>query len=329
MKFIKPRIFLIIAVIYFAAIAIRLFADSGLLPSPQTQARNLEKQKLIKQLPAGSLKVLDQPYVKGTRPGRDPNSVQTLDLYVPAGNGPFPMIIWIHGGGWHGGDKEMSGASLALQFIPHGFALASLDYRYTYDAPFSAQIEDCNAALVWLRLNAKEYHLDPDRVGVVGHSAGAHLAALMATTGDGHQFSKDATSVRVQAAVCWAGPFDLDRERGNWPTNMFAWNPKDPFSSTFFPEGAYDEDFARKSSPASYIHKGIPPMLIVHGVQDSVVPLGQAAAFASSLKQVGDDVTFRIDPDHGYDVMNAAVTKEAIQFFERTLGYGIYDSPQN
>ncbi|MEI9960259.1 MAG: alpha/beta hydrolase [Limisphaerales bacterium] len=119
-----------------------------------------------------------------------------LDLYVPAGNGSFPLVIWIHGGGWHGGDKETSGASLALQFLPHGFALASLDYRYTYDAPFPAQIEDCNKALVWLRLNAKKYHLDPDRVGVVGHSAGAHLAALMAATGDGHQFSKDATSVR-------------------------------------------------------------------------------------------------------------------------------------
>ncbi|MEI9960258.1 MAG: prolyl oligopeptidase family serine peptidase [Limisphaerales bacterium] len=133
----------------------------------------------------------------------------------------------------------------------------------------------------------------------------------------------------VHAAVCWAGPFDLDRERGNWPTNMFAWNANDPFNKTFFPEGVYDRDFARKSSPASYIHKGIPPMLIVHGGQDSVVPLGQAAAFACGLKQAGSDVIFRIDPDHGHDVMNAVAIKEAIQFFEGTLGHELHGSPQN
>jgi dipeptidyl aminopeptidase/acylaminoacyl peptidase len=121
--------------------------------------------------------------------------------------------------------------------------------------------------------------------------------------------------------VCWAGPFDLDRERGKWPTNMFAWNPRDPFCKTFFPGGSYDENIAREASPASYIHKGMPPMLIVHGAKDTTVPLGQAVAFASGLKQAGAEVTFRIDPDHGHDVMNAAATKEAVEFFERVLGY--------
>jgi acetyl esterase/lipase len=292
-----------------------------LLAAPETGAAiKTQKEKLIGQLPAGTLKILDKPYVEGAKPGSNAASLQILDLYVPAGNGPFPLIVWIHGGGWHGGDKESSGASLALQFIPRGFALASLDYRYTYDAPFPAQVEDCNAALVWLRANAKEYHLNPDRVGVVGHSAGAHLAALMAVTGGEHPFSKALNaSLRVQAAVCWAAPFDLDRERGNWPTNMFAWNPKDPFSRTFFPGGAYDGDFARKASPASYIHAGIPPMLIVHGARDTTVPLGQASVFAAKLKESGVDVTFRVDPDHGHDVMGASATEEAIQFFERTL----------
>ena len=301
--------------IFFAGIATSISADS------ETEAAiKAQKQKLIEKLPVGSLKVLDEPYVEGTKPGSRPGSLQALDLYVPDGDGPFPLVVWIHGGGWHGGDKEASGASLALQFLPNGFALASLDYRYTYDAPFPAQINDCNAALVWLRINAKKYHLDPNRVGVVGHSAGAHLAALMAATGDGKQFSKNPNvSVRVQAAVCWAGPYDLDRERGNWPTNMFAWNPKDPFSKTFFPGGAYDKEFARMASPASYLHAGLPPMLIVHGAKDTTVPLWQAYMFADKLKQLGADVTFRIDPDHGHDVAGAAATKEAIEFFGRKL----------
>jgi acetyl esterase/lipase len=291
-----------------------LFADSVTNVPVQTP-----EMKLISTLPAGTLHILDQPYVPNPIIGSRPGSAQTLDLYVPAGKGPYPLIIWIHGGGWHGGDKDMSGASLARDFIPDGFALASLDYRFTYDAAFPAQIEDCNAALIWLRQHAGQYQLDPDRVGVVGHSAGAHLAALMATTGDGTRFSKSADSVRVQAAVCWSGPFDLDRERGRWPTNMFAWNPRDPFTRTFFPGGVYDQEFARQASPASYIHAGIPPMLMVNGGKDNVVPLGQASVFADSLKQAGVDVTFRIDPEHGHDTMNAAATKEAIQFFQRTL----------
>jgi len=275
---------------------------------------------LLEQLPAGATKLLDQPYVPGAKPGTNPASVQTLDLFVPAGSGPFPLIIWIHGGGWHGGDKESSGASLATQFVPTGFALASLDYRYTYDAPFPAQIEDCNAALDWLRRNATAYHLDFDHIGVVGHSAGAHLAALLAvTSGTGKFSTASGPSVRVQAAVCWATPCDLDRQRGNWPTNMFVWNPRDPFCKTFFPGGAYDQKVAREASPASYIHAGAPPMLIVHGAKDTVVPLDQASAFAAKLKAAGADVTFRIDPNHGHDVMGAAATKDAIAFFERTL----------
>lgn len=294
---------------------------TSLVAEAPTQATvESQKEKLIERLPAGSLKFLDEPYVPGAHAGSQIASVQTLDLYVPAGKGPFPLILWIHGGGWHLGDKDVSGAKLAVQFIPRGFALASLNYRYTYDAPFPAQLEDCNAALVWLRANAEKYHLDPNHVGAVGHSAGAHLAALMATTGDGNQFfTGRAGSVRVQAAVCWAGPFDLDRERGNWPISMFAWKANDPFAKTFFPGGSYDRDFARWASPMSYIHPGLPPMLIVHGGKDTVVPMGQASMFAARLKKSGASVTFRADPDHGHDVMGDDATKEAILFFERSL----------
>ena len=312
----KPHIHLFISTVLLAC-TVSLWAE------PETgTAVKTDKERAIEQLPAGTVTVLDEPYVAGMRSGSNPASVQTLDLFVPVGEGPFPVIVWIHGGGWHGGNKS-GGASFARQFLPAGFALASLDYRYTYDAPFPAQIEDCNAALAWLRTNAKKYHLDPDRIGVVGHSAGAHLAALMATTGDGRQFSKGLnTPVTVQAAVCWAGPFDLDRDRGQWPTNMFTWNPKDPFSKTFFPGGAYNGAFARQASPATYLYAGVPPMLIVHGAKDTTVPLGQAAAFAARLKELGADVTFRIDPDHGHYVINAATTQEAVQFFKRTLKSG-------
>nr|MCU0752525.1 alpha/beta hydrolase [Akkermansiaceae bacterium] len=245
---------------------------------------------------------------------------QNLDLYVPPGEGPFPLVFWIHGGGWHSGSKENSGINLALKFLPEGFALASINYRLTADAPFPAQIEDCNAALAYLRKHARKYHLDPQRVGALGHSAGAHLAALMAGTGGGNRFSSGPPeSARVQAAVCWATPADLDRERGQWPKDSMMYNgPQAPLWQ-FFPQKKYDDDFARKASPASYVHPGIPPMIIVHGAKDALVPPGQAVAFANALKHAGVDVTLRLDPDRGHDVMNAPAVGEAIAFFRRVL----------
>lgn len=292
-------------------------------PPPLTPAEKAEKlkadmEKLIGQLPAGSVHLQDVVYVDNPKPGVDPDSSQTLDLFVPPGNGPFPLIVWIHGGGWHGGGKETSGVSLAKSFLPKGFALATLDYRFVQDACFPAQIDDCDSALIWLRKNAAQYHLDPDHVGVVGHSAGAYLAALMAVTGDGTQFSHDPVSVRVQAAVCWATPADLDRDRGNWPAKSMMWNPKDPMFK-LYPNGVYDTAFAQMASPASYVHPGVPPMLILHGGKDDLVPIGQAQAFADNLKKAGVDVTFRIDPTRGHGVMCEAATQEAIQFFQRAL----------
>jgi len=289
-----------------------------LTPEEKAQHLKAEVGKLIGQLPAGSSHFQDITYVDNAQPGKDPDSAQTLDLFVPPGNGPFPLIIWIHGGGWHGGGKETSGIGLAKSFLPKGFALASLDYRFVQDACFPAQIDDCDSALVWLRKNAAQYRLDPDHVGVVGHSAGAHLAALMAVTGDGSQFSHDSVSVRVQAAVCWATPADLDRDRGKWPAKSVLFNPKDPLFK-LFPNGTYAAAFARMASPASYVHAGVPPMLILHGGKDDLVPIGQAQAFADNLKKAGVDVTFRIDPERGHGVMCDAATQEAIAFFQRTL----------
>jgi acetyl esterase/lipase len=279
-----------------------------------------EMRTLLAKLPAAARHHLDIAYVAGTKPGRNPDSVQNLDLFVPPGKGPFPLVFWIHGGGWHSGGKGGSGIHLALKFLPKGFALASINYRLTADAPFPAQIEDCNAALLYLRQRAADFHLDKDRVGTLGHSAGAHLAALMAVTGDSQRFAAEAgASAGVQAAVCWATIADLDRERGDWPeTSMMHHGTSAPLWA-FFPGKSYDGAFARTASPASYVHAGAPPMIIVHGAQDKLVPPGQAVAFAEALKQAGVAVTLRVDPDRGHDVMNAHATDEAVAFFQRIL----------
>jgi acetyl esterase/lipase len=198
--------------------------------------------------------------------------------------------------------------------------VASVDYRLTRDnAPFPAQIQDCFSALVWLRQHAVQYHLDPDKVGVMGHSAGGHLSALMAVTGGSTNFFPQTNvSTRVQAAVMWSGVFDLGRTRGNWPDSMFVWKPTDPFNH-FFPKDVYDEQFAEWASPVSYIHAGMPPMQMVQGGKDNIVPVGQAVTFADAVKRVGGDVTLRIDPDHGHDTEPKKAYAEAIAFFQKNL----------
>jgi acetyl esterase/lipase len=104
-----------------------------------------------------------------------------LDLYLPAGlNEPAPIVIWIHGGGWETGDKErpMAGPLTKL-----GFAVASIDYRLSEVAPWPAQIDDCKAAVRWVRANASKYGYRADKIGAMGASAGGHLVALLGTTG--------------------------------------------------------------------------------------------------------------------------------------------------
>lgn len=262
-----------------------------------------------------ALSLREQPYVEAGDGVTDAAGSRRLDLSVPAGEGPFPLIIWIHGGGWHSGERQPHGDQLAARFCPAGFAVAAVGYRLTPEAAFPAQIEDCNAALAWLRRYAADYRLDANRVGVIGHSAGGHLCALMAVTGGLERFAGG----EVQAAVCWSPVCDLDRERGEWPKSMFTWNPVDRFSQTFFPGGGYDAAFARGASPASYVHGKAPPMLIVHGDRDDVVPIGQARAFADALRASGAEVDYRVAEGRDHSVMDADAETEALRFFKKVL----------
>ncbi|MBI4979580.1 MAG: alpha/beta hydrolase [Spirochaetes bacterium] len=276
-----------------------------------------EKQRqFIAQLPAGSTGLFDEPYVPNPKNSPVPGSQQNLDLFVPPGDGPHPLVIYIHGGGWHSGAK---GIGMAPPYVAAGLAFATLNYRLTVDAPFPAQIEDCIAALGWLRANAGRLHLDRNRIGVSGHSAGAHLAALLAVTGGDSVFKTGAGNFPpVQAAALMSGPFDLGRERGNWPKTMFAWNPNDKFCKTFFTNGSYEEPFAQWASPSSYVRGGLPPMLIIHGGKDTTVPLEQARTFADALTQAGNQVTFRIAPEAGHS-LPADANSESLQFFKEKL----------
>lgn len=242
------------------------------------------------------------------------SAVLTLDLYSPEKvSGPLPVIVWIHGGGWRNGRKERCPA---VALVQDGYAVASIDYRLTSTAPFPAQIEDCKSAVRWLRANASTYHLDPDRIGAWGMSAGGHLAALLGTSGgvpelegrgDNMQYSS-----RVQAVCDVAGPADLPALTNVGPKRMFAIEA--------LLGGPLEENKAKATaaSPIHYVSKDDPPFLIVHGEGDRVIPVEQSQRFYEELRKAGVNATLKILPVGHQAVMRDAV-KDAEVFFDATL----------
>jgi acetyl esterase/lipase len=209
-------------------------------------------------LPAGARVLRDIEYVPGG------HVRQKLDLYLPAKtNLPLPLIIWVHGGAWRGGSKQNCPA---LRYVAQGYAVASVNYRLSQHAIFPAQIEDCKAAVRWLRAHAKDYSLDPDRFGAWGSSAGGHLVALLGTTGGVKEFDAGSnleTSSRVQAVVDYFGPTDLLRmaEQSGSNSRMNHNAPDSPESQLVGGTLQENREKAAKASPITYVSKDDPPTL--------------------------------------------------------------------
>ncbi|KEO81182.1 alpha/beta hydrolase [Tumebacillus flagellatus] len=210
-----------------------------------------------------------------------------LDIVRPLGAPahPLPVIVYIHGGGWMFGDKAASGGKLNSLYAKQGFFTVSLNHRPSKVAPFPAQIHDVKAAIRWLRANADTYGIDPNAIGVWGHSSGGHLAALLATSGDVPELEGNSGSPgyssRVQAACVSAGPVDLLR-MGGWHDL-----PDSPEAVLLNAKYAQDNpDLAKVANPITYINGDEPPVLILHGDQDCIVPVNQAELLFHALTDV-------------------------------------------
>ncbi len=211
---------------------------------------------------------------------------QTLDLYVPEkGEGPFPLIVWIHGGAWTSGSKD---ECLPLPWAMKGYVVASINYRLSQDAKFPAQIDDCKAAVRWLRANAVQYKIDRDRLIAWGDSAGGHLASLLGTTGDEPEPGPPHESSRVQAVIDWYGRADLSRVCTDPSMAEHA------VARMLGGSGPQMADIARQASPIAHVSPDDPPFLIMHGDRDGTVPVQQSEAFASALKHAHVPVTLVI-----------------------------------
>ena len=215
--------------------------------------------------------------------GRNGGVELHLDLARPRfGSGPFPAVVAIHGGGWKFGDKSDFGP-LIRYLAARGYVAVSVQYRFTPDHVFPAQLEDVKCAVRWVRSHADELDVDPDRIGAIGGSAGAHLALLLGvlSPADGLEGSgcNDGPASHVHAVVNFFGPTDLSR----------------PVSEAVQPllddllGGPQAErlDAARRGSPVTYLDAGDAPILTFHGTADSVVPYEHATILQRAAQESG------------------------------------------
>lgn len=257
----------------------------------------------------------------------DVSAAQKLDLYLPAeGQGPFPLVIYVHGGGFHSGSKA-TGRAAAMPVISAGYAFASLNYRLSGEAIFPAQIQDVKAAVRWLRANAETYNLNPDQFVAWGPSAGGALVALLGTAGDVAEFDDPAlgnaeVSSRVQGVINWFGIVDFGVMDAQFATSAVCANRANRYDTPESPIARYlgdipsaVPDLVAAANAITYISADDPPFLIQHGLADCVVPPAQSQLFYDMLVPVlGEDqvtLTFFEDTGHGgpafYSADNSAI----------------------
>ena len=265
-------------------------------------------------LPRGTQTYRDIAYVSGG------HGLQKLDLYLPQSKKRVPLIIFVHGGGFSRGDK---GDQNPAQFLSDGFAFASINYRLSDDALFPAQIEDCKAAVRWLRSNAARYNLDPERFGAWGTSAGGHLVAMLGTTVDTTIFDVGENlevSSRVQAVADWFGPTDfLQMDAHKVPDGMGHNGAGSPESRLIGGALQRNKEKATAANPITYITPNAPPFLIAHGDADRLVPHHQSVLLEAALKKAGVPVQFYTVKGGGHGFRNSTADKLRKEFFAKHL----------
>jgi acetyl esterase/lipase len=249
-----------------------------------------------------------------------------LDIYSPKSiTHPLPVLVWIFGNRWSRGSKNHPPP---LYLISRGYIVISIDYRLSGEAPFPAAIEDCKAAVRWIRANAAAYHFDSDHVGALGHSAGGHLAALLGTsagvaelegTGDNATFSS-----RVQAVCDMSGPSDILQFYEALSNSNERMARIDRSSIEQFLGGSVEQNRAKAiaASPTTYVSKDDPPFLIIHGEEDMTIPVNQSEVLASKLKAAGVQVTLIMPEGRGHGVGGRGFAPEITSFFDKYLKPG-------
>ena len=244
-----------------------------------------------------------------------------LDIYLPKQQGaprPLPLIVWVHGGAWRAGSKDKCPAT---RFLDQGFVVASINYRLSQHAIFPAQIIDCKAAIRYLRANAKTWHIDPDRIGVWGSSAGGHLVALLGTTGGVKKFNKGPNleySSRIQAVCDFFGPTNFAK-MSSFPSTMDHDAADSPESKLLGAPVQEAKEAVKNADPITYVTKDDPPFLIVHGDKDPLVPINQSEILYDALTKANVKAKFRTVKGGGHGFKDPQVDRMVNEFFNKTL----------
>jgi acetyl esterase/lipase len=236
-----------------------------------------------------------------------------LDACVPDGAGPFPIAIIVHGGGWSGGDKARDMSLLFKPLTDAHFIWFSINYRLAPKHRFPACIDDVEQAVRWVKKHAAEYKGDPQRIALIGESAGGHLVCLAAAR------AKDDT--RVAAVVGFAAPTDLVADverRGGISPSL-----KKVFGRDDLDDDARNE--LKDASPLNFLKSGMPPFLLIHGTEDKSVLYSQSVIFQKRLKELGvpcEIITIEkgVHGMKNWEKLDTNYKEKMIAWLERTLG---------
>jgi len=249
----------------------------------------------------------------------------TLDIIKPINQDTqsYPAIIYVHGGGWMAGDKKGPGGEWNASFAQYGFVCININYRLSGEAIFPAALIDVKTAICWVREHADEYQIDPNKIGIWGHSSGGHLASLAALTSNHSELSSPYSSVsdHVRAAVSLSGPTDLAK-MGTW--HDFPNSPEAKFLG-----GAVQTklELAKKANPITYCNEDKTiPFLIIHGDNDPICPVNQSELLHQALPNstylnikgadhdlVGGNITF----DEILEIIRGFFTRQLVK---RSMG---------
>jgi acetyl esterase/lipase len=206
-----------------------------------------------------------------------------VDLYLPRNiTAPVPTVLHIHGGGWIGGTKETD-MPLFLPYLEMGWAVVNVEYRLGRVSLAPAAVEDCRCALRWVYKNATEYKFDTTRIVVTGFSAGGHLSLttgmIPVSAGLDRQCTSSLLEIPVAAVVNWYGITDV--------VDLLSGEDMKDYAVRWFGSLPDREAVARRVSPLSYVRKGLPPILTIHGDADPIVPYSHATRLHEALERIG------------------------------------------
>jgi acetyl esterase/lipase len=231
--------------------------------------------------------------VYGEVPGYRPLE---LDLYQPREDGPAPVIVYVHGGGWRRGSRRhplpVLGADFYDRLAAQGFAVATIDYRLSGEARFPAPLDDVRTAIGWVGEHAGSYGLDAGRVFLWGDSAGGHLTLLAALTG------ASGPGRRVQGVVAWFPVTDLAAlpsdvaDAGGVPDP----GPESREALLLGAPASSVPGLAREASPVAHASAAAPPVLLMHGAADDLVPPAQSVRLAGALRAAGATADLELVP---------------------------------